>query len=1524
MKRRALPVLCIIVSLFFVCNNLYSQVEPMAISSNSEEERYAYDISFVRSLPYNLNIFYTYIPLYQVNHLPSYSTLPLLQGKAYNAGTSIVSDFHLETTINGIKYSSDSEHGLLYPGSTSSAMLVKKSMNGLLNFGPNTIRMEVVLENDNDQNPSNNFEERIMYGTNGMYAMDALDFFPESYSGYGLDEPGIFGNVYAVANSTNQYLKAFYISFGDNAVVGTKFKLIVYNYLFTYNYVASEPLASYDLEITEDMINQFVRIDIPEFTDFFVHSYGMLYCAIRQMTDEPVNIAVDNDPNGIIYQSVINSYGNMVLMRTYDHGNCALRIDLGTPTNTVKDPPTNLKVDRVRTHYADLSWEGEGAHQVQIGNNEPIVVVGRNHYQVTGLDANTTYTWKVRAITSENRVGPWVSGGNFKTLIFDGPIMDINSEQMIVGVSSAHPNYSIPVRITNLCIDSLHINVSGEGMPGWLTLNGINADQDYYLTQNRSLFFNVAFDASGLPNGNYSYVLSVNNNSYYVDNVYEIPVMMKVRNEHVVTMEPVEGASLNGLPYVIDGFNYSFSIELDEPYSESDIVVMVNSEVIEPVSGHNYLCENVTEDLVITVSNVELNNYYITTSVNPPLSGVVRGNVSPYEHGTQVTLRAVASNSTFDNWTENGEIVSTSTTYRFNITSNRTLVANFTFDTYQLTAVSNNETMGTVTGSGIYSHNDTATFIGTAKSGYEFFTWTDENDNVVSTESTYTFVVTGPVSLTGNFRIPHYNIVVEASPEAAGTVTGGGEYILGDIVTLTATPNPNCGFISWTENGTVVSTNAVYTFTATSHRHLVANFYAITYHIELIMQPAAGGLAVGGGDLISGSTAIVHAYPNTNYQFARWTEADTVVSLNPIYSFTVDRSRTLTAVFNLTSYMVVVTCHPAEGGYVTGTGDFPYYTYGQPAYLTAHANYGYTFDHWTVNGNNYTANPFFTYIYSSMAVDVYYTINQYQIGVVAAPSTSGHVFGSGVYDYNTQISVYAVPYTNYLFLNWTENDSIVSTDATYSFNVTRNRNLVGNFVQQFCNVNVTNPNPAGGTVSGAGTYTYGDSVNLVTSLNEGYSFNGWYEGNTLLESDTVYSFIARKNYNLTVSITLNYYDVVATIHPASSGTVIGTGNYGHGTEITLTAIPAEGYSFKYWVDEGIVFSRNSSITFTVNRDWYMEVYFELETTTFTVTVSASPANGGNVSGAGTYSLGATAMLTANPNTASHYYFRGWYENDELLSESEEYNVVINRDRNFVGLFKLYGDANDDGMISVLDVVNLVNYIMGNPPAGFDFRNADVNCDGIINALDLVGIINYIFNKGTAMCDEIIGDAVYTVENGVLYIESPVEISAFSLKFDSEVAVMESLDNFDVATRRISDDEYIVVVYSMKGYTLKPGKYALMTVGNAKITDYSVSSPDACEIGLIDGGILGIDGEYTFSPAYPNPFNTSVMIERDVTGSGSTTAEFVVTSITGQVVYRIATNGNFVWTPVNVNSGVYFINVYVDGVMVRSDKVIYKH
>ena len=45
-----------------------------------------------------------------------------------------------------------------------------------------------------------------------------------------------------------------------------------------------------------------------------------------------------------------------------------------------------------------------------------------------------------------------------------------------------------------------------------------------------------------------------------------------------------------------------------------------------------------------------------------------------------------------------------------------------------------------------------------------------------------------------------------------------------DTLTMTATPNPGWLFAAWSENGSVVSTNASYTFTVTGNRNLEAIF----------------------------------------------------------------------------------------------------------------------------------------------------------------------------------------------------------------------------------------------------------------------------------------------------------------------------------------------------------------------------------------------------------------------------------------------------------------------------------------------------------------------------------------------------------------------------------------------------------------------------------------------------------------------------------------------------------------------------
>ncbi len=59
---------------------------------------------------------------------------------------------------------------------------------------------------------------------------------------------------------------------------------------------------------------------------------------------------------------------------------------------------------------------------------------------------------------------------------------------------------------------------------------------------------------------------------------------------------------------------------------------------------------------------------------------------------------------------------------------------------------------------------------------------------------------------------------------------------------------------------------------------------------------------------------------------------------------------------------------------------------------------------------------------------------------------------------------------------------------------------------------------------------------------------------------------------------------------------------------------------------------------------------------------------------------------------------------------------------------MQGDTNCDGMVNLLDVVNAVNYIMGQNPVPFCLVNADINADGQINIMDLVNIVNIIMGS----------------------------------------------------------------------------------------------------------------------------------------------------------------------------------------------------
>ena len=115
------------------------------------------------------------------------------------------------------------------------------------------------------------------------------------------------------------------------------------------------------------------------------------------------------------------------------------------------------------------------------------------------------------------------------------------------------------------------------------------------------------------------------------------------------------------------------------------------------------------------------------------------------------------------------------------------------------------------------------------------------------------------------------------------------------------------------------------------------------------------------------------------------------------------------------------------------------------------------------------------------------------ITVSANPTNGGTVTGGGTYNQGQSCTVTATPASGYTFLRWTENGNQVSTNASYTFTVNANRNLIANFQAQPQTYTITvSANPTnGGTVTGGGTYNQGQSCTVTATANTGYGTRGF-------------------------------------------------------------------------------------------------------------------------------------------------------------------------------------------------------------------------------------------------------------------------------------------------------------------------------------------------------------------------------------------------------------------------------------------------
>ena len=178
-------------------------------------------------------------------------------------------------------------------------------------------------------------------------------------------------------------------------------------------------------------------------------------------------------------------------------------------------------------------------------------------------------------------------------------------------------------------------------------------------------------------------------------------------------------------------------------------------------------------------------------------------------------------------------------------------------------------------------------------------------------------------------------------------MTGAGTYDHFATCTLTATANEGYTFMNWTKDGTVVSTNATYSFTVLESAEFVANFELNSYPITATANPIESGMVTGSGTYYHFETATLSAIAAEGYRFVNWTKNGAAISANPTLSFTVTEAADYVANFETYSFNITAMANPSVGGTVAGAGA---YDYGETVTLTATPNANYGFVNWTENG----------------------------------------------------------------------------------------------------------------------------------------------------------------------------------------------------------------------------------------------------------------------------------------------------------------------------------------------------------------------------------------------------------------------------------------------------------------------------------------------------------------------------------------------------------------------------------------------
>ena len=284
---------------------------------------------------------------------------------------------------------------------------------------------------------------------------------------------------------------------------------------------------------------------------------------------------------------------------------------------------------------------------------------------------------------------------------------------------------------------------------------------------------------------------------------------------------------------------------------------------------------------------------------------------------------------------------------------------------------------------------------------------------------------------------------------------------------------------------------------------------------------------------------------------------------------------------------------------------------------------------------------------------------EYSVRVKASPDNGGTVSGGGKVEEGGYAVLSASSNEGFTFESWSLNGTVVSRDSRYVVDGIRSdRTYVANFRRSTFRINVTVNNSSAGAATESKTVEYGGSLTLEAVAKDGHQFDGWMENGKIVSRDSriqLSNITASRDFVATFSQSRPACTLTLAALPAEAGAVSGQGSYAKGSNVKIIAIPASGYRFTGWTENGSSVSKNQE--YSVNNlsgDRYLVANFERKTHTIQAAVS-SPNGTITPEGKSTVAEGGEITYTIKPK--SGYAVRAVYVDGKPVGAVASYSFT---------------------------------------------------------------------------------------------------------------------------------------------------------------------------------------------------------------------------------------------------------------------------